>query len=103
MAETTYITSPELRFLQGAPFDPETTDLAGRQMVVMNGPNAGQPTKTFVVTCGIAKTTRASFLFPSKPREAAAKAWPRFFPNGVTPTPPLFGCTNPQFAMKIQD
>lgn len=35
--------------------------------------------------------------------QVAAAAWPQFFPQGVQPTMPNFGCINPKFSWKYQD
>lgn len=103
MAETTYLLSPEMRLLQGDAFEPRTKDKMGNPMVVKNGPNAGQPTQSYILTCGIKKDDPAAMPYLKQIATLAAKAWPRFFPNGVKEEPPMMGCVHPVFALKIQD
>jgi hypothetical protein len=115
VAESKSILSPEMRLLQGDPFNPQTKDKMGNQMTIKNGPNAGQPTQSFILTCAIAKTDPLALPYLISIAQVAATAKPRFWPNGVTTPAPgfpkqyvqqiaqLFGCNHPQYALKIQD
>lgn len=109
------ITTPVLRLLQGSAFIPETKDMQGNPMTVKTGPNAGQPTQQFVLVGGIAKNDPAALPFLMQLCEVARAEKPLLWPNGVTAPPAnfapqyvqqvaqLFGCTHPQYALKIQD
>ena len=115
MAVSDTFPSPKMRLLQGDAFTPSTEDMQGNRMVVKNGPNAGQPTQAFVLTCGIAKSDPEAIPYIMKLAAIAAKAKPALWPQGVKAPPAnfppqyvqtvaqLFGCSHPQFALKVQD
>lgn len=115
MAVSETFPSPKMRLLQGDAFTPSKVDMQGNPMVVKNGPNAGQPTQAFVLTCGIPKNDPQAIPYIMKLAGIAAKAKPALWPRGVVAPPAnfppqyvqtvaqLFGCTHPQFALKVQD
>jgi hypothetical protein len=104
-----------MRLVQGDAFNPSTTDMQGNPMTVKTGPNAGQPTQAFILTCAIAKNDPEAIPYLMKLAAIAAKAKPANWPQGVKAPPAnfppslvqdvakLFGCIHPQFALKVQD
>lgn len=103
MAQTLRLTSPRGRFVQGDAFEPQTKDQQGNPLTIKTGPNAGQPTKRWFMAVAYPKNHPETLPYLMQLAQLAAQSWPMYFPNGATPTPPLFGCTHPRFAMKIMD
>lgn len=96
------LTSPEGRYVQGDCWDPQTKDQQGNPLTIKTGPNAGQPTQSWIINVAHRKDDPATLPYLLQLRDLARAAWPAFFaaPNN---SPPLFGCTHPNFALKIMD
>jgi len=103
MAQTLRLTGPRGRFVQGDAFEAQTKDQQGQPLTIKTGPNAGQPTKRWFMAVAYRKDDPATLPYLMQLAQFAAQQWPAYFPNGAQPTPPLFGCTHPRFAIKIMD
>ena len=97
------LTSPRGRFIQGDAFEAQTKDKQGNPLTIKTGPNAGQPTKRWFIGVAFKKTDPEAAAYIFQIAQYAAQVWPAYFPNGAVNSPPMFGCTRPNFALKIMD
>lgn len=103
MAQNLRLTGPRGRFVQGDAFEAQTKDQQGNPLTIKTGPNTGQLTKRWFMAVAYRKDDPQALPYIMQLAQFAAQQWPAYFPNGVQPTPPLFGCTHPRFALKIVD
>lgn len=94
--------SPVGRMVQGDAFKANTKDAQGNPLTVKTGPNAGQPTQQYIAAVAYAKNDPEALAFLGTLRNSAAAAWPQYF-AAPTDQPPAFGCSHPNFSLKIID
>lgn len=97
------LSSPRGRLVQGDAFEAQTKDKQGAPLTIKTGPNAGQPTRRWFIGVAFRKDDPEAAAYLFQIAQYAASAWPAYFPNGAVNTPPMFGCTRPNFALKIVD
>lgn len=93
--KTEFLT-PVGRLVQGDPFEAQTKDQQGNQLVVKSGPNAGQPTQRFFVAVAFRKDDANFAAFYQKMVAQARADWPQLFDAAGN-------CTHPRFSWKLAD
>lgn len=90
--------SPVGRLVQGSPFKPQTTDMAGQPLVFKSGPSKGLPRVQFFAAVAFRKDDLAFPAFRAIIQGVGAAGFPHLFPQGGAGP-----CTHPRFAFKIID
>lgn len=95
MAKAPFLT-PVGRLVMGDPFKPQTTDMNGNQLVVLNGPNKGQPTQVYLAHTAVAKNDPEVAAFYAKLIERARAEWPQYVDAAGN-------ISHPKFSLKFTD
>jgi hypothetical protein len=92
----TQILTPVGRLVAGSPFEPNTTDMDGRPLVVKSGANVGQPRTEYFLAIAVPKSDPGVSAVYQQIMAVARQGFPTLFDAAGK-------CLRPDFAFKITD